>query len=99
MPITESELKALLTSIAPEISAFVRDEIAQALAPVESRLKAAESRPALEHVGAWKAETIYRPMQMVQLHSSCWLCLRETSAQPGTPNTGDSWRLVARGSR
>ena len=45
MPITESELKALLTSIAPEISAFVRDDIAQALAPVELRLKAAENAP------------------------------------------------------
>ncbi|WP_439574920.1 hypothetical protein [Phreatobacter sp.] len=65
--------------------------------PLEDRVKALESRPALEDHGVWTEGKVYRPGNAVSHGGSLWLAQCETSARPDTKDSG--FRLAVKKGR
>jgi hypothetical protein len=78
-----------------QLIAMLRKEIRDELvAPLERRLKTLEERPELRYGGVWaESSEPYYPGTLCTDKGALWLCVRASSARPGT---NDAWRLIVK---
>jgi hypothetical protein len=97
--ITRETLRALAQGIAP----FVRDAIAEALAPLVARNAVCEQRIAelearladcMRDGGVWKKEEVYEKGQVVTYLGAPWVAKNPSSGVK--PGTSDDWRLLGK---
>ena len=87
---TEKELEAIVTGIAPVIGQFVE----QRLAGLEARINAIEAKPHVKFCGTWTAGTTYVPGDAVVRHGGLWICKAPTPGEPKQDFVG--WQLAVK---
>lgn len=85
---------AVLRGLAAGLVPWVRDAVAEAMAPLATRVAVLEAEPFVRDAGTWKAGVLYKRGQLVTDGGASWICKEPNSnARPGR---SDAWRLTAK---
>ncbi len=86
-----------LEQIAGGLAPVIKEAIAEAVAPLERRIKELEARPAMKYCGVFDATKVYHVGDFVTDGGSLWHCAdTNIGARPGS---SEAWQLAVKRGR
>jgi len=85
-------ISALMAGLAPVVRRVVEERIADATAPLKSKIAQLEARATPKFAGTYATGKTYEPLSFVVDHGSLWIAKCHVSTRP----PGDGWQLVVK---